>query len=869
MNPPGNSPLNRRIFIRLGSSVLLAVALAAGIVGQKPELVQRARRFVTLGGLDREFSAFGERFRAQAALSDVAFAFEHLAVQTTECKGAGCVVRISSGRDYEHFDHQLAGGARTTDFFSDRQAFVRVAPAFPGDKKTRLKTNEPLDLTKLRQERRKDAFATWTLQDAKSEPFPILRKVGATGYSIVEELSPRSPGPEAGRWSFFAAQSGAADVELLKKSYFVVYDGYRKDHYFVQRPLDVIDCATDNRCVELAKRLSPSFDVAKLKGGIVALDLRPVDFQPITALVPKMNGLGAWWSQAPQDYIFPSMAATIFRPADATLATPADARRFSSFYRENELRGMTLGIPVRLDSYALVADGKTDHKLVRTSLPQGNLEPETLVGGLPRDHHIVFTRQLGTRRLGVSLYQAGDAAEKTGGRTVRAFAARVKDQVPDAADTPEGVGSLAFSATLGQADAGVKAYAAAHPDMSFASKAKPLDLIFGYWTAPRGTTQPLPTADTWVPVGKAKVAAGGEATTKLDMIGKPGKTIDAFNVLQSTLDGLASLGGYRLAAEKKPLGIDVHFGAMVCTATTAPVAANVGYPAPLEVSRAFLNDVAKLVGPAAAAAKLDPTAAQRLSATLVNDKLDVKFGAAGDHDVSKDPFLVVAAEMRKLELGKPIPDAVAMPIAKLRDQLKVATECAASQIDLVTATGPFSWEPFSLGLTCRALGRIEGHSLEQLWQIVFEAKTKLEPFNTARDRLVAMFTRAALIQQAQMAFDERYRRERPRESCLPASGDAVDKVLAALLVPIHADAARVTAQSSDTGAKIAAKDAEALWRGGEAASRRVVFHDSSRPRPMALSRGVKMRGPDLRGQKLELRFTLRSLESDSQTPPAH
>lgn len=449
----------------------------------------------------------------------------------------------------------------------------------------------------------------------------------------------------------------------------------------------------------------------------------------------------------------------------------------------------------------------------------------------------------------------------------------IRDHLPRPLDIKR---STAFYPALGTArltttqycgDGDVASLGATRPAIDFVSSGS-VAFVMGYWVMPEGASDPTPTADNWFPLGTASLAADSGSREDMTNLGHKGSTQKIISLMNDAYQSLASNTGYSMNAEPNPPKFSARFGVLMCKNIQSPSSTAQAFPMAHEVSRTFKSAVLSAIDKAID----DSTNIDQLDKFTVSsdeDGVKIKISGNGVSSVTSDSFFQLAKSIRDApfpdkaeDVGKyqqEIPQAVRDQLLALHNQFYGRRSCTKADISAVQASGTFKWEAFSLQLTCYALSKFNGQTLDELIK-AFLLPVNLpekKDYEATQDRLAKILTRAALMQQSQIAFQATY--NRPKDTCFSSSSGYISKVMGSLPMNVTEGKATHSVTMTHPEPSFAIHEIDTVYS-GTMGNYNAIFGMSSEPfADFILTQGKVSTSKSLLSKSYLLRFNVRGI----------
>lgn len=454
------------------------------------------------------------------------------------------------------------------------------------------------------------------------------------------------------------------------------------------------------------------------------------------------------------------------------------------------------------------------------------------------------------------------------GGTIRNQLPRPKSRVLKPQNYPK-KGSIKLTTEQYCGDGDVAHYAQTHPSWSQVTTGN-VQMVLGYWVGGGNETSSLPTADNWIPLGKTSLDSNYANTERMTVISKANDQLSIMALTSRSVNSLIHSAGYRMPASPGEEKYHVYYGVMMCKEILAPNNFGSRQPTVNEVQKALVQDIPGDISDALVNQK-DLDKIETFSIYSTNDTVRVRLGKSESHSLKTDFFFKLAEKVALIDqpssnaLDKYLEDMGNLAPSELNtlyQQFPVATRCISSQITGVVsphANRKFWWEAYPMQLTCKSIGGSSGTEFKQAVTRLFAPTEvpKQNDFLDARDQVVAILYRTAVIQQVQEKMQTELVNLRPKDRCFDPSMDYVDKVMGSLLINVGG------AQQSNTLTMVHPEPYFAI--GGDAPYRDsngnhyTIFNASSGVLPLTLERGGATPALDLNSKSFLLNFKVRGV----------
>ncbi len=449
------------------------------------------------------------------------------------------------------------------------------------------------------------------------------------------------------------------------------------------------------------------------------------------------------------------------------------------------------------------------------------------------------------------------------GGTISNHLPRPRDDQRVIAEYPA-LGSIRLTTTQYCGDSDVASFSSANPGFDFVSNAT-VSFVLGYWIVPEGSN-PVPTESNWNPLGSGTLSSNNGSREDLTAIGKKGAVVSISQLVNNSLNSLASTVGYRMTSAGPAAKHELYYAVLMCRNTVNPSNAALALPQPYDVGKSFQNRVL----PDIEAAVLSANKIESLkNFGLSSDENGVKINAnGGPLSVANDPFYLLATSVMALVFPTAATDvptyqqALAGPVwdklSTLHGQFYGKANCIRSEITGVENSGPFPWELTPLNLSCMALSAYNGVSLDVTMKaFLMPANLPTEPeFIAAQLELAKALSKAAMMQQSQIAFASSYKR--PKDTCFVNNQLYVNKVMGSQPINIVPGKSSVSSTMVHPEGSMAIGEVE-KYRGANG-NYNTIFKMSTEPfQPLILTEGQVATPDSVLTKSYLLRFNVRGI----------
>ncbi|WP_141734217.1 hypothetical protein [Oligoflexus tunisiensis] len=461
------------------------------------------------------------------------------------------------------------------------------------------------------------------------------------------------------------------------------------------------------------------------------------------------------------------------------------------------------------------------------------------------------------------LAQAEKGVQLSVGGTISNHLPRPRDDQRLLADYPE-LGSVRLSTIQYCGDADVAILSHASPALEFVTN-KNVSFVLGYWATPANASNPIPTESTWFPLATGVLTSNNGRTETLAEIGKQGNTRNILEMVNESLTSLSMSAGFRMTAST-PQNYNLYYSVMMCKNVLNPSSTSQSFPKPHTVTRSLQSAALSTIDSALTAATAVSSLEKFTVATDVDGvKLTVGSGAgtiANDYfyklaqAVSALPFPAAATDVTTYQQA--LAGDVWNRLAGLHSQFYGKATCSRNDITGIEPTGKFDWEPYPMQLTCLALSGLDGKNLDTILKgFLMPAALPTEAqFLASQLEVAKVLTRAALMQQSQIALSNTY--QRPKDNCVADNQLYLNKLLGSQPINVASPKSSHSASMKHPEGSFAMGTIN-KYKGSNGNFNSVFGMSTETFQPMLLTQGQPTTPPSVMTKSYLLRFNVRGI----------
>jgi hypothetical protein len=470
---------------------------------------------------------------------------------------------------------------------------------------------------------------------------------------------------------------------------------------------------------------------------------------------------------------------------------------------------------------------------------------------------------LSTLSFSPSYAQAGTGVQVSVGGSITNHLPRPRDDQRLLADYPE-VGSVAISTIQYCGDADVALLSMASPKLEFVTH-KNVSFVMGYWAAPAGSSNPIPTESNWFPLATGVLTSNNGRTETLNEIGRQGESRNILAMVNESLASLSTSAGFHMTAAT-PQKYDLYYGVLMCKNIMNPSSTSQPFPKPHAVTSSLQNAALSVIDSALTSATAI-TSVEKFAVATDADGVKLTVGSGGE-SIANDYFYKLAQAVAALPFPASATDVTSYQqalagdvwnkLAGLHSQFYSKATCSRNDITGIEPTTKFDWELYPMQLTCLALSGMDGRNLDNIikgFLMPAELPTAAQ-FQAAQLEVAKVLTRAALMQQSQIALNKTYKR--PKDNCVADNEIYLNKLLGSH--PINVASMKTSHSAFMRHPEPMFAMGQFLTYTGAKGNYNSIFNMSMAPfEPMPLTQGQPKAPVSLMTKSYLLRFNVRGI----------